>query len=390
MKKLGIISISSFAIFLFVLAFTPRALAQSNFRQGKQMILPKNEVVNENYFASGDSVQVSGTVNGDVYAASGNIIIDGTVNGDVIVVGGNIYVAGKVAGNVRAVGGQVNLTGEVGKNATVVGGQIMLSDGAKFGGSFTAAGGNVEINSAVSGNIEVAGGNLMVNDEVGKNVNFAGGNLQLGNEAKVEGNVTYYSEVSAVVLSGAKVEGELKQHLPPQEIKEARYAGKDAGVAFFKFWMLVSFVSALVLGLLFAKFVPIFTQKTVDSIKSKFLANLGFGFVIVVMVPLAAVALFITMLGIPLGFILITVYMLMLYFVKIFAAVFVGQFLTHRASPKKSLYLDVFVGLVIYYLLSLIPIIGWVTQAVLVLTSVGALLRTKKEIFVSMAEKKLI
>lgn len=377
-------------ITVFAFLMSPIALAQTNFRSATLTVLQKSEVVNENYFATGDNVQISGTINGDVYTAGGNVTVDGTVNGDLLVAGGAVNINGKVAGDIRGAGGQVNLSGEVGKNVTLVGGQITINSEAKLPGSITVAGGTIDVKAPVAGSIEVAGGNLMVSNKVGENLNFAGGNLQIGPTANISGNVTYYSEQRALISESATITGETKQYMPAKEVKDFSSAGQNAGPVFFRMWMIVSFFSALVVGLLIVRFLPVFTQKTVDSIKNKFLANLGSGFIFVVVVPIAVVVLFITLLGIPLGFILLTVYFLMLYFIKIFTAVFVGQFLTRRASSKKSLYLDVFVGLVIYYLLSLIPFIGWVVQAILVLSSVGALLNTKKELFASMGDKKLI
>jgi len=362
------------------LAVAPAVFAQSNFSRGKQTILQKSETVDENYFAAGETVQISGTVNGDVYVAGGSVLVDGVINGDLLAVGGTLQIGGKITGSVRVAGGQISISADVGRNVTAAGGQISFDDSAKLSGSVTAAGANIEVKAQVPGSLEAGGGNLLINAKVGKNVNFAGSNLQLGSEADINGNVTYLSENTALVADGAKVKGETKQNLPPKEFKEAREAGKKSAPAFFRFWMMAGFFSALVIGLLLAKFAPGFTQKTADNIKSRFLSNLGAGFIAVVVIPIAALILFITMLGIPLGFILLTLYFLMLYFAKFFAAVFVGQVITKRATAKKSLYLDVLVGLVIYYLLGFVPILGWIAQTVFVLASVGALLSSFKKV----------
>jgi len=384
---LKVLSFSFLGVLLAFVVFSSTVYAQSNFREGKQTILPKSEVVNENYFATGETIQISGTVNGDVYAVGGNILIDGTINGDLLAVGGTLQIGGKIAGNVRVAGGQISVSGDIGKNVSAAGGQITFDDSAKLLGSITAAGGNIDVKTQVPGSLEIGGGNLIINNKVGKNVNFAGGNLQLGSLADVGGNVTYYSETAALITDGAKIKGETKQNLPPKEFKEAREAGKRSGPAFFRFWMMTGFFSALVIGLLLAKFVPGFTQKTADNIKSKFLANLGIGFIAVVVTPIAVFILFVTLLGIPLGFILLMGYLFVIYVAKIFVAVFAGQLITRRAFKTKSLYLDILFGLMIFYLLGFVPILGWIVQTVFVLASVGSILMTKKEVYKSLSGK---
>src|SRR3989344_2950946 len=82
-------------------------------------VLPKNEIVQGDYFGVGESVTVSGTVNGDVYAAGGNIMVDGTVNGDLLAAGGTVTIIGTVRDNVRVAGGAVSILGTVGRDVTV-------------------------------------------------------------------------------------------------------------------------------------------------------------------------------------------------------------------------------------------------------------------------------
>ncbi len=82
--------------------------------QGEIIVLPSNVVVNNDYFANGRTVEISGTVNGNVYVLGGQIFIDGIVNGDVLVAGGSIEISGKVTKNVRLIGGQALITGQIG------------------------------------------------------------------------------------------------------------------------------------------------------------------------------------------------------------------------------------------------------------------------------------
>src|SRR3989304_8346367 len=88
--------------------FVPNAQAKGN-PEPVSMVLARNEVVNKDYFAAGDTVTISGIVNGDAYLAGGSVLIDGTINGDLLVAGGTIQIQGPVKNDVRAAGGMITL-----------------------------------------------------------------------------------------------------------------------------------------------------------------------------------------------------------------------------------------------------------------------------------------
>src|SRR3990170_1896724 len=91
---------SFFAILIFLLLVPVSVFAQeapSNMRSGENVSLGADEVINSDFFAGGNRVEISGTVNGDVYASGGQIIIDGVVNGDLLVAGGTINISGEAA-----------------------------------------------------------------------------------------------------------------------------------------------------------------------------------------------------------------------------------------------------------------------------------------------------
>ena len=63
--------------------------------------VPAGEVINRDYFAYGESVEISGTVNGDVYAVGGQVLVDGTINGDLLAAAGMAWWNWCVPGIVR-------------------------------------------------------------------------------------------------------------------------------------------------------------------------------------------------------------------------------------------------------------------------------------------------
>lgn len=69
------------SLMIFSLLLVPSAFAKNE----QNVVLPRNETVNHDYFATGSQVQILGTVNGDAYIGGGTVSISGTINGDLLV-----------------------------------------------------------------------------------------------------------------------------------------------------------------------------------------------------------------------------------------------------------------------------------------------------------------
>jgi cytoskeletal protein CcmA (bactofilin family) len=375
MKKLT--KLILITIFLLGVLFikSPTALAQTNFRNEENITLNKDDVVNDNYFAAGQYVNLDGIVNGDAYLAGSNITVNGTVNGDVFAAGGSINIKGKVLGNIRSTGGQINISGEVGKNVLTLGGQIILNNNSKVAGSLTAAGGNIEINTPINKSIQVAAGTLTIANIINGNVTYAGERLVLANNAVIKGDLTYYSDNDVVINSGSAITGQVTKHLIPQNVQPRNTnTTRHAVSAFFGFWSLISFISALVLGLLLIRLFPNLFLSINKSINEKFLNNLGVGLLTVILTPAIMLVLIITVMGIPLAFILLMIFILFLYIAKLFTALYIGRLITLKLTNSQSLVIAYLIGLIIYYFIGIIPLFGWLLQTIFNLAAIGALI----------------
>ena len=118
MKKIGIL-FSTLLLFLLVpvVVFAQKDVAIT----GDRVVLSAEEVIDHDYFAAGEIVEIYGTVNGDVYVAGGQLIINGTINGDLLAAGGQMSIDSTVPQNARIAGGQISVDGNIGRNLTIGG-----------------------------------------------------------------------------------------------------------------------------------------------------------------------------------------------------------------------------------------------------------------------------
>ena len=181
--------------------------------------MPASQVVDGDYFAFGETVEISGTINGDLYASGGQVVIDGQVNGDVIVAGGRVSLSGTVSQDVRAAGGQVTIAGNVGRNLTVAGGNVEIASSAVVRGGVVAAGGSVDLAAPIGSAAKIAAGTLTIANRIDGNVEAAVGTLRIASKAEIAGNVTYWSGQEASVSEGARISGKIVRNVPPERPK---------------------------------------------------------------------------------------------------------------------------------------------------------------------------
>jgi len=378
--------LSVFCISLFI---TIPVFAQE-IHSEKSVTLENNTVVNHDYLAAGETVTVSGTVNGDVYLAGGNITVDGTINGDLLAAGGSVQIRGKVKNDIRVFGGTVTISAPVGGSITLGAGNVQITENAPVGGSIVAGTGNIEILAPVSKGITIGAGNVQINNSVGGNVIAGVGKLILGQSARIAGDVTYWSEEEAMLTGDATVGGQLVRHLPPQapKVPAKQVASAFAGLGIA--WGFIEIIGTFILGLLVIALVPVYTKRTVETIVKKPWTALLVGFVAAIVIPIAILIVFITVIGIKVGLVLVALAGLLCIFTKVFAALFLGTKALGLLKQKENLYVSLAIGLFLFVILGFVPFLGWIIAAGLSLMGLGGILTEKKQFYQTLRSRHLI
>jgi len=383
--KQRIITAASIAALIF---FVSTAAAQERARQRgsrSRATVPASQVVDGDYFAFGKTVEISGTINGDLYASGGQVIIDGRVNGDVLVAGGRVSLSGTVSQDVRAAGGQVAIVGNIGRNLTVAGGNVEIASSAVVHGGVVAAGGSVDLAAPVGSAAKIAAGTLIIANRIAGDVEAAVGTLRITSRAEIGGNVSYWSGQEAAVSEGARINGKIIRNVPPER-------PRFFPVAFFGWLVFVSinFVCTLILGLLSARFLPRYHQSVITTLRERPWASLGIGFIAAVVLPVVCALLFATVLAIPLALILLVAFFILLYWSRIYAIGRIGESILTRLRPASSRASAFVLGLFVYYVLAVIPVVGWLVVPLVMLFGLGAELIARKQFYATARSQDLI
>lgn len=373
---------------------TPVALQQSgpHYRSGDVVVLKQDETINKDFFAAGENVRISGTVNGDLYVAGGTVTIDGTVNGDVLAAGGTIDLSGSVLQDARLVGGTIDVSGTVGQNLSMVGGTSNLQSRAQLAGNIVTVGGTILVDSAVNGNLMNASQELTISKSVRGDVDSISENLDIMEQATIGGNLSYASAEPANLdesaVSGTVTEMEFPRH--DAQSPQTTLPAKKAFEGFFTFMSIVWILANTLIGLLIIYVLPHFTHNVASMIQTKPWHSIGLGLVAAIVSPIVAVLLMVTLVGFPLGLILMFALFVSFYISQFFVMYWFGQLVVGKLNKQWHDGWIFVVGMVLYTALKWVPIIGWVFHMLAMLAGFGALIFTKKELLKTLKTKKLL
>lgn len=371
---------------------TEQEVSPDNVRSDERTVLNSNEVIENDYFATGESVMVSGTVNGDAYVAGGDVIVDGTINGDLMAAGGNVTIVGTVTQDIRVAGGNVTISGKTGGNVTTIGGNIVVNNSAQIDGSLVSGAGTIKVLGPVGKSINLVGGEATFASNVGKDIRAGVEKITVTSNAIINGTLAYWSTQDANISEDATVTGGVLVKEQPADInpEQAQEEAENALRAFITTYRVISLLSTLIVGLLFLHFFPNLTQKVSNIAKTQIAKSFVVGLVALIVTPIVAIVLFVTVVGIPLALALLFAYGIALYISKIFIALAIGQRIALLLNSKPRPAFTLLIGLIAYGIVISIPLVGSLLGMIAAIVGFGAILTYKKEMYSELKKKNLL
>ena len=362
----------------------------------QSQMLPKDQVIEDDYYAAGETVTVSGTVQGDAYVAGGTVIIDGNIEGDAMVAGGNVTINGEIGQDLRIAGGNVTINGVVTRNLTAAGGDVQLGKSGSVQGNILGMFGNFEQYGTIGGKATLLGGNAVLNAQIANGVDAKVGKLSLGESAQIDGNLSYTSEETASIAPNASVSGMVQFTKSPvdwanHERREERERSAVAAWSGFKVASAIfDFITTAIIGLFFLRLMPMRMLHMTELIRANALKSWGIGLIVLVLSPAVLLFLIITIVGIPLSallfFGLVALYML----AKIPVVYFLGRYIMGKMNNGDRRGWAFIAGLAIYILITLVPFVGWIVKFITLPLGIGTLLMEKKYFYDLLQQKKMV
>ncbi len=253
-----------------------------------------------------------------------------------ISIGGTVAITSAVAGPVVAIGGTVDVDAPVGGSFRAAGGSVAIGSGGSVSGDVSVAGGTVTIDGPILGDLHAAGGNVTVNGQVVGNASIAAGTLILGPRARIEGHLSFHGDElrrdpAAQVLGGV---GRPHARSHAREHWHWRTHERTLAERFADGWIWSGVL--MVLAALIAAALPEVSQRFALELRERPWLTPLLGLVALSAIPVAAVLVMLTIIGIPIGVLALVAYAALLLIGYVWLAVVVGAMLLDRVSPEAA------------------------------------------------------
>jgi cytoskeletal protein CcmA (bactofilin family) len=364
-------------ILLLFIGLTSFFLFKSTVQASSEFVrLPQNQIIDSDYIQAAQSIQVDGLIKGDAFLAGGLVTVNGTIDGDLFVLGGKVVVNGVVNNNIRVLGGDVTINAPVGRNVLLICGNCTVTPQSTIVGSVLASGGNFDLSAAFVGRgLRFLGNRLYLNSPIGSEVFVVSDReFLLGPTASIAGSLKYTGSTQVVMESGATVGGQIAYQKSAKDDSFPRFFGAREFLTLYRkikpFTDTFSFAITALIGFVFLGLFPKGFEKVARAIEYRPYASLGWGLLAMMLTPLLVVLFALTVIGIPVSFVLVFLAYLAWVAALYLTAFFLGRkILLKRFGERRGW--SLLLGLFIIYLLGLIPFAGPVIKLFLVTFSLG-------------------
>jgi cytoskeletal protein CcmA (bactofilin family) len=425
-RKVLIILIPLFLVLTLGFGVTSTAKAVEFDEDG---YVGSDEVIDDDLFIGGDTVEINGTVNGDVFAVGSVIKVNGTVNGSLAIGGQSVQVNGVVDGSVYSGSSTFTLGPEakIGRNLYYGGFNLSAEPGSVIEKDLLVGAYQALLAGQVGRDVRAGVGALEINGLVGNDVIadvggtaedqqayfFSGppgvetivpSGIRVSEDAEI-GGILYYrsSEDQADAIQISPEGGVTFEYNPDLDVDvdtDPGEVGRVSSAALVASWLLKRvrvFITLMLLGALIAWQLPNLLKKVGDKAEGESMPSLGWGMVSVLIVYVGAFlaagliiagAIFFGIITLgelskiilivgfsSLALILAGFGLLVSYGSKLVVSYMVGRLLLKWLAPKyeEQPIWPMLIGLLIYTFLRAIPILGWFIAVFVTLIGIGAM-----------------
>jgi TolB-like protein/class 3 adenylate cyclase/cytoskeletal protein CcmA (bactofilin family) len=279
-------------------------------------------------------------IEGGLSAFGANIEIAGTISGGLEMFGANIIVSGRNQGDLRFAGANVNLSGEF-----------------------------LDIVQGLSATLTISG---VFEDDL----EVAAGKIIIASTAVIKGDLAYSAalidreEGSRIMGKLVKLdteEGEAWMQAKHQYEKKPEYLAKSL------FWI-ISTLALILVGCLVYHLMPKQTEEVVSALSGSIWRSLGFGIGVLIIVPICIIISFFTVIGIPVGAIVLFLFIITMYISRVYVGIWIGRKLLggFKESLAPLFFWPFVTGMIVMGVVRFIQVLGWVLKIFILLIGLGA------------------
>lgn len=257
-------------------------------------------------------------------------------------------------------------------------GNITIKPDEIIRGNVVAMSGNIDVGGKVYGNVTAMAGNIRLRSGslVSGNVTTIAGVIEQEDEASIGGRITSREEIRGM--------GDSRHHYTPHPYySNYRYnLHHPSPWERFSGWLL-SLVGLLALTVAAVAVFPDKLKAMKNGMEAEPLRQLGIGLLGWVALPVVLLALTLTIIGIPVAFLVLLCLPIIMIIGFVVMALFAGQQLDKALGDRWPRYVDerpiiqALKGMVLIWVIKAVPLVGWLVWPLAALFGMGTALATR-------------
>lgn len=304
---------------------------------------------NDLFLATAAPIELSGIYQGNVWATTvASIEQKGSCERNLRIYAPTIKIEGHIAGNVMAMG-----------NTIVIAPNAVIHGDARI-----VAMNNIVQEGTIEGDADLKAPMLITfAGTINGDVVADAPELIFTKEANLGGNLQYAGPEDLEVRDGI-VAGEITREPPPSLFEPKRLQK-----------ILISFVAALIAGIPFITLFPMTTAMSAQLIKRSPGKCLLAGFITSILLPIFGLMSFSSLIGIPLGALILAAWGAMFYLSRIVMALVIGNLVLKKMGNSiGKVLIAMAIGLALLYATTVFPAIGIPVQMLVLWLGMGSLI----------------
>lgn len=313
-------------------------------------LIPSITLADSRYISSEDNLVLDKDYNNSHIAFGQDVSINNHVDGIYLVFGESLKYQAE-NDYVALFGNRLDISGKI-RDGAIFSNNVNFKD-VEIERDIVIFGNRVELSGTFRGNVLIYADTVIINDSnIDQDLNVFSENLSIDKDTSVLGNLKYEEDtkisidsdnINNIIVSNNRITENKKD-----EVLDHVY----------------SVIRLLVIFLVMYLLIP----KVFDKINNNVGKNFGYGLISFIVLPIVLIILLFTNLATSIAIIGIMLYIIFIMISKVLVGYIIGKYLyTKVFKLEEKKYLCGLIGIIILYLLSIIPYIGgWITFASLI------------------------
>lgn len=332
------------------------------------LIVEATETIDDTLLIAASTVRIEGHVTGTVVAAAQSIEVLGRIDGNLIAAAQNISVSGSVGQLLIGTSSSLDVEGaQIGGDIIYAGERLAIDDDSKVEGNGVIAGARMAMDGELAKDLYVFTELAEIRGTVGRSLEAFANRIWLKDNAHIKGDLRWRSDnpQSLEQDDSARVDGEITQLELPDELKNQ---SPFTSIEFY-LWQLAQFVSAVLVGLVLLWMFPSVRDMSIGS-GGEALKSVGIGLVLILSLPMIALILAITIIGLPFGIVTFFAWIAGIYVAKVAIGLIVGYMMIPDSDSRV---LPIVAGMAALIVAINVPWIGGVISFLVTVLGLGIL-----------------